>query len=638
MTVSPMVFVTVVLAGAAASVSAQQPDPAKPESRRDLNTHHCLTPPKTRGEWEERARMLRTQILASAGLWPMPARTPLRPIVTGRTEREDFIVENVSIETLPGFRLCGSLYRPKGKKGPFPAIANPHGHWAHGRLEMEPDVERAAPPPAQPAEGRANLVAIGVNLARQGFVVFAYDMVGYNDTSQVSHQFAGRLDRWFNGVSLMGLQLWNSIRAVDYLCSLRDVDRNRIGVTGASGGGTQTFLLSAVDDRVKAAVPVNMVSAYMQGGCLCENGPGLRLGTDNVEIAALTAPRPLLVIAATGDWTKSVPAEEWPAIKAVYDLYGAGDRTACVQFNYGHNYNVESREAMYAWFARWLGKDGQASPREKPFQLDPSAMRVWTEQHPAPKGLLAEDDLAEAMIERSRGALLSIWPTQRADLRRFRDKMRPALATMLAMSDLTTPIRAASWHGGKAILIVTTDGEAPSEAQALLDAVRTDYAKVQQIAVPSTVIDPKTWWADYRSCYNPTPLAIASRKVAEELRNLAASYSRVDIVGLGSAGLPTVFARAIAPVKGAIVADLAAAGETDDARLRTMYAPCLAALGGVGTALAIISPMPIVLNGAGRTVEAWLPGPRFQSTALTVSTFQGDTAEIVDALRRARLP
>ena len=146
-------------------------------------------------------------------------------------------------------------------------------------------------------------------------------MVGFNDTVQTPHSFRGwEEDLWsFNP---MGLQLWNSIRAVDYLQSLPGVEARRIAVTGASGGGTQTFLLAAVDDRVGYAAPVNMVSAYMQGGDPCEEAPGLRLDTFNVEIAAMMAPRPMLLVSSTRDWTRHTPVEEFPEIRRIYELYG----------------------------------------------------------------------------------------------------------------------------------------------------------------------------------------------------------------------------------------------------------------------------------------------------------------------------
>ena len=176
-------------------------------------------------------------------------------------------------------------------------------------------------------------------------------MVGYNDTIQVPHRFGSAEQRlWSFGP--LGLQLWDSIRALDFLASLDDVDAGQLGITGASGGGTQTFLLTAVDDRVQFASPVNMVSAIMQGGDLCENAPGLRLNTSNVEIAAMFAPKPMLLVSATGDWTHNVPKEEYPAIKRIYDLYGKGDQVEVVQIDEKHNYNRLSREAVYRFFAK----------------------------------------------------------------------------------------------------------------------------------------------------------------------------------------------------------------------------------------------------------------------------------------------
>ena len=296
--------------------------------------------------WEERKAFLRNQILVAAGLSPMPEKTPLNAQIFGKLEGKGYTIEKVLIETLPGFYLGGNLYRPRNGHVKHPAVLNPHGHWPYGRLENEPLYSGPS---------------LGISLARQGFVVFAYDMVGYTDTIQVPHRFGNAEQRlWSFGP--LGLQLWDSIRALDFLASLDDVDASQLGVTGASGGATQAFLLTAVDDRVQFASPVNMVSAIMQGGDLCENAPGLRVNTSNVEIAAMFAPKPMLLVSATGDWTHNVPKEEFPAIERIYDLYGKGDQVEVVQIDAPHNFNRLSREAVYRFFAKH--HPGLSDPRE----------------------------------------------------------------------------------------------------------------------------------------------------------------------------------------------------------------------------------------------------------------------------------
>ncbi len=303
----------------------------------NTDTPFTFTAPAELKTWEARRAALRAQALSAAGLLPMPAKGPLNPLVTGRVERDGYTIEKVALETLPGYWLGGNLYRPKAA-GRHPAVLHPHGHWTYGRLENQP---------------LCSTPTLAINLARHGFVVFAYDMVGYNDTAQTPHDFSTPEYQLWNFTPL-GLQLWNSIRVADYLEALPDVDPKKLAMTGASGGGTQTFNLIAVDDRIAVAAPVNMVSGIMQGGCICENAPGLRIGTNNVEIASLMAPKPLLAVAATGDWTKNVPKVEYPAMKKVWELYGRPELVEAVQFDAPHNYNKDSREAVYEFLRKHL--------------------------------------------------------------------------------------------------------------------------------------------------------------------------------------------------------------------------------------------------------------------------------------------
>jgi hypothetical protein len=399
-------------AGAAFGLMAQIPQ----EDSRNVNvpntdTHFTMPAYGTLAEWEAHKQKLRAQILFAAGLIPSPKKNALNPAIFGRIEHSDYSIEKVYLETLPGYYLCGNLYRPRGRTGKFPGVLAPHGHWDYGRLEHQP------------------LISVPlrcINLAKQGYVAFSYDMVGYNDTIQTPHDFGSPREQLW-GFGPLGLQLWNSIRALDFLESLADVDPQRLAVTGESGGGTQTFLLAAVDDRVKYDAPVNMISTIMQGGGQCENAPGLRFDTFNVEIGAMMAPRPMLMVAATGDWTKNTPREEYPAVRSIYELYGHADNLETVQIDAPHNYNQASREAMYGFFGkRILGEPKDVQEARGVHVEKLQDMLVW-QGRALPKNALTYEQLVEQWIaaakkqtdetrdsavlrERLRLALGSEWP------------------------------------------------------------------------------------------------------------------------------------------------------------------------------------------------------------------------------------
>jgi len=297
-------------------------------------------------EWQDRREELKRQILVSAGLWPLPEKTPLSPRRFASHVYENYAIEKVAIETFPGFYLAGNLYLPVGRSGPMPGILVAHGHWKNGRVHHSEDY---------------SVPSLCINLAAQGYVVFAYDMLGYNDTQQLKHDFGDTVEEQLWSFGPLGIQLWNSVRALDFLESLPGVDPRRLAMTGASGGGTQTFLLAGIDERIQVAAPVNMVSAYFQGDDVCEMAPGLRAGTNNVEIAALMAPRPLLLVSSTRDWTRNTPQEEFPEILAIYRLYHREDQVINRHINAPHNYNGQSREAVYEFFDRVLLPQGLRS-------------------------------------------------------------------------------------------------------------------------------------------------------------------------------------------------------------------------------------------------------------------------------------
>lgn len=374
----------------------------------------------TLADWEKAAADIRQHILACTGLLPMPEKCPLNPRFLGRIERDGYSVEKILLETWPGFFLGGSLYRPLGQTGPYPAIVNPHGHWARGRIHNDPNL--------------GSLPGRFINLALQGHVAFAYDMIGYNDTFQLPHDFLGEREALW-GISLLGLQLWNSIRAVDFVESLPEVDTRRIGCTGASGGGSQTFLLTAVEPRIAASLPAVMVSAHMQGGCVCENAPSLRLRYSNVQIAACTAPRPLHLIACTNDWTKNMATVEFPAIQSIYRLYGAEDKVSFFIQEADHNYNHASRRSCYQFFGKYfLGQTDPEQLREKPFEVesDDDLLALPTKQ-PA-KGAVGQAAIMRTIQGAAREQLHAAAITDKPSLKRFRETFGAVLQQTMSIA------------------------------------------------------------------------------------------------------------------------------------------------------------------------------------------------------------
>ena len=382
----------------------QLPKDARLGELRTLNSYFPFKKVAGTQAWNERQAQIRHRILLSQGLWPEPTKTDLNAVVHGRIEREQYVVDRVYFESIPGHFVTGNLYRPKNKKGPFPGILSPHGHWSEGRFQEigEAQVKQQIEKGAEENEIAAKYLiqARAVQLARMGCVVFVYDMTGNADSIQIGHrpdhwEHLDLQDRWgfFSAQAelrlqnMMGLQTWNSVRALDFLCELDDVDQTRLGVTGASGGGTQSMVLAAIDDRIAAAMPCVMVSTSMQGGCTCENAPYLRVDQGNIDIAAAIAPRPLGLTAAD-DWTKELETKGYPDLLALYEMLGHKDRlTAAFHIQFKHNYNYVNRKVMYGFFNRHfeLGFDEPINETEF-VPLAREDMTVWTEEHPAPSG------------------------------------------------------------------------------------------------------------------------------------------------------------------------------------------------------------------------------------------------------------
>jgi len=290
-------------------------------------------------EWERRVADIRPCLHEALALSPMPARPATKPIVTPWRKMDGYEVANVAIAILPGLYINGSLYRPLKIKGKIPVILNPDGHWEKQRYRPDCQIRCAA-------------------LARMGAMAFSYDLFAWGESLL---QFKPEDHR---RSLAMSVQLLGGIRILDYLLSLNEADKDRVGITGGSGGGTQTVLMTALDERIKVSVPVVSVSAYFYGGCPCESGMPIHAcagGTNNVELAAMAAPRPQLVISDGKDWTDHMPEHDFPYLQRVYGFYGAGDKVENVHLKEeGHDYGLSKRRPMYQFMAKHLGLDIRA--------------------------------------------------------------------------------------------------------------------------------------------------------------------------------------------------------------------------------------------------------------------------------------
>lgn len=349
---------------------------------------------KSRAEWEKKLPRLRQEYLDMLGLWPLPERTPLKATITGEVKRDGVVIEKLHFQSKPGLYVTGNLYRPAKVEGKLPAILYVCGHSGKGR-----DGNKTA------------FQDHGMWFATNGYVCLVVDTLQLGEVAG-KHHGTYNLDRfWWHSLAYTpaGVECWNGVRAIDYLVSRPDVDAERIGVTGISGGGASTIWIAAADERVKVAVPVSGMSdlesyvtnKVINGHCDCMflvNAYAWEWTT----IAALIAPRPMLF--ANSDNDRIFPMDGnrriYGRLRELYKLYDAETKVAEHVSVGGHDYRPDLRVAIFQFINKHLKGEAGEVKDAKFTDLPGKELRVFPEDKDLPADQL-NDRIDQSFIARA---------------------------------------------------------------------------------------------------------------------------------------------------------------------------------------------------------------------------------------------
>ena len=338
-------------------------------------------PPATAEAWERRLAAVRAGLSRSFGR--MPAEDcDLDPEVLGTVSHEGLAIERLTFQSRPGVRVTANLYRPEKVEGRTAGVLSVHGHWAWAR--MDPHVQARC-----------------LGLAKLGYVVLAVDAFGAGERAiePKAGTYHGALQGaslWPSGVPLLGLQVYDNRRAVDYLVSRPEVDASKLAITGASGGGNQSLYAGATDPRLAAVVPVcgvGTLASYVGAACcVCEMLVGGTTYATTGDLLALIAPRALLVINATRDAVQFSVGEARKSVAYAAERFkglDVPDKIRQLAVESDHDYNREMREALYGWLDRWLRGQGDGSPAKEPASetLEPTLLRCYPDGPSRPKSI-----------------------------------------------------------------------------------------------------------------------------------------------------------------------------------------------------------------------------------------------------------
>jgi dienelactone hydrolase len=377
--------------------------------------------PATLDGWDRRLAAVRDRLWRSFGRMPRTP-CPLDPEILGVLNRDGYAIERLTFQSRPGVRVTANLYRPDPIRGPYPGVVSVHGHWSWAR--MDPHVQPRC-----------------IGLARLGYVVLCLDAFGAGERAiepgpGTYHGALEGASLWPVGTPLIGLQVYDNRRAVDYLISRPEVDAAKLAITGASGGGNQSFYAGATDERLSAVIPVCGIGTYdaylSTACCVCELNPGGASYATTGDLLALIAPRALMVISATRDALQFSVGEAAKSIafaRERFRLMGHEDRIRHVAIESGHDYNKPMREAMYGWVEKWLRGRGDGAPiAEPPIVVeDVELLRCYPRGTTRPKSVVTIPEFARSE-GRERLAALPPPPDHRerwaADSRRMCTQLR----------------------------------------------------------------------------------------------------------------------------------------------------------------------------------------------------------------------
>ena len=336
---------------------------------------------KTKDELLQRQTEVRQTMWEILGSFP--EKTSLNAKITGTVKKNGYRIENVIYESLPGFYVTASLFIPSNIKKPAPAILFCSGH--------------------STSVYRLPLYQLPLlNLVKKGFIVLAIDPIGQGERLQYFNPVTGEstiggstqehsypsTQVFLNGTSIARYFLWDGIRGIDYLVSRKEVDPKRIGVHGLSGGGTQTAYISALDDRVAASAPAGYITSYgrLMESIGVQDGEqnfyhGISSGIDHADFIEIRAPKPTLIMATTRDFFSIQGSREtYSEVKRIYELSGKPDNIEITEDDYGHGYTKKNREAMYAFFQKYLQLPGSSFEEDVEFMTAQELQKTSTGQ------------------------------------------------------------------------------------------------------------------------------------------------------------------------------------------------------------------------------------------------------------------